>query len=277
VTIRNVEVDHFAGDAVSAGNGWRVEESGFAYDDIGVRIATGGVVQHNDFHDNASYGLFGYATSNVLVQDNEISRSNPSGTSALSGGAKFVKSTDVTFLSNFVHDNAGNGLHCDTDCLRITWDSNEVIGNSGVGILYEKSFQGSIRGNWVEANDASIAGQSLFFGSQIHLNASQGTEINANTVAASVRGTNGVGLNDAARGSGRYGTYAVANDYVHDNNVVMHAGGLTGLVGTAHNPTAANNRFVNNSYVLDSTSGAYFAWVAFPLTWSAWNNLGQDT
>ena len=84
---------------------------------------------------------------------------------------------------------------------------------------------------------------------------------------------------DYDRGSGPYGEYQIANEYIHDNVVVLGPGGDTGLVGSFHAPTSANNRFAGNTYWVDDLAARYFYWGSGrrPLDWGAWKAKQQDT
>jgi hypothetical protein len=192
------------------------------------------------------------------------------------GGGKVLFASYVKFVGNYVHDNWGNGLHCDTDCIHVLFAGNRLTGNSGPGIHYETSYAAVIRDNYVAGNDRAAAGGSLFRGSQIRLLDSSGVEIYGNRVVASVRDTNGIGLVDWPRGGGRFGTFRIANDYVHNNLIALHRGGTSGMVGTAHHPRRLNNRFRRNHYRVARVNGRHFAWGGQPITWRGWRSSGQD-
>ena len=83
-----------------------------------------------------------------------------------------------------------------------------------------------------------------------------------------------ISLVDIDRGSGNYGVLKVANVNVHDN-VIRMTGGNIGLVGR---PSAftANNRFLHNTYYLQSLSGTYFTWQSGNLDKEGWKSVGND-
>ena len=279
VRVRGLTIQHFAGPeaAVAAGNNWVVEGNRIGYNaKIGVRAQDGSTIRGNYVHHNGVFGMAATLHLNGATFSHNVVAFNDTKRDALGGGAKILLSSYDRFLGNYVHDNLGNGLHCDTDCIHIVFAGNRVTGNRGIGIIYEASFAAVMRGNVVAGNDREAAGRSLHFGSQIRLLSSSSVEIYGNRVVASVRGTNGIGLVDVARGSGRFGTYRIAGDYVHDNVVVLGRGGMSGLVGTAHRPRTLNNRFRDNHYHVARVSGGHFAWVTYPMRWRGWRAAGQD-
>jgi parallel beta helix pectate lyase-like protein len=277
IRVRGLTITRFAGtDAIASGNGWIVEGNRVGYNGaIGVRAQNGSTVRGNFIHHNGLYGIAGSPhLSHATFRRNIVAYNNSR--HLYGGGAKIILASRVSFLRNYVHDNWGPGLHCDTDCIHIVFAGNRVTGNRGVGIFYERGFAAVIRNNVVSGNDREVAGRSVFYGSQIHLNDSSGVEVFGNRVAATVRGTNGIGLVDFARGSGRYGTYRIANDYVHDNFIVLRRGGMSGMAGTAHHSRTLNNRFRHNHYRVYRVRGRHFAWVELPIRWRKWRSHGQD-
>jgi hypothetical protein len=278
VKVRGLAVMHFRGPdgAISMGNNWFVEGNRIGPNgDIGVRAQRGGTVRGNYIHHNGVYGLAGALhLSRVEFSHNVVAFNHRKPGSG--GGGKILKASRVKFLGNYVHNNRGHGLQCDTDCIHLVFAGNHVIGNRGIGIFYERGFAAVIRNNVVSGNDGEAAGRSVHWGSQIHLNDSQDVEVYGNRVSASVKGTNGIGLVDVARGRGPHGTYRIANDYIHGNFIAMRGVGMTGLVGNAHRPGIRHNRFRHNRYRVPLVGGKHFAWVKYPLTWRSWRARGQD-
>jgi hypothetical protein len=286
VTVKGFIIKQFVGSAksgagaVKTGNGWQVLNNEIASNGhTAVEPAKATVVSGNYIHDNKQWGITGYAGSGVKVQNNELARNgNRSFGLASTGAIKFMKSTNLTISGNNVHHNVSHAIHCDTDCRYVTYASNTVVANSGVGIFHEMSFDATISNNVVKFNDTDVAGKSLVWGANIFLNDSSNTQIYGNTVESSVAGVlvNGIGLSDRDRGSGPYGVYQIANVSVHDNIIKMHVGAATGLTGNAHNPRTKGNSFVHNTYYVDNVLGGYWSWVTFPLTWSQWRAAKQD-
>jgi hypothetical protein len=178
------------------------------------------------------------------------------------------------FRGNWVHDNTGIGLWIDTNVRNVIFEMNTVENNSSIGIFYETSFGAIIRNNTLRNNASYYAGKSCYWGSQIHVNDSQGVEIYGNTVNSS-NGSNGICAVDGTRTTP--GSSKVANLYVHDNVVKMRLSSTVGLVGrsTAYE-ASANNRFENNTYYVANTSDKSWAWSTYPVAWSPWRGYGND-
>ncbi len=262
--------------AVMAGDNWTLTGNEIADNaQIGLSLGNGAVVRGNFIHHNGRYGFSGGPSTNILIENNEVSFNNtaqyPIGNA---GGSKIHQSSYVTFRANNVHDNYGNGLHADTDNINITYENNTVTNNWGVGIFHENSSTAVIRNNTLSGNDKRIAGQSLFNGADLYLNDSKNTEIYGNTITA---GVHGIGLYDNDRGSGKYGLYEIRNVNVHDNTVTLPAGGMSGMVGGRSTVayTSAGNKFVHNTYYVTSTAAGSWQWNATK-TWSQWRSTGND-
>jgi hypothetical protein len=277
VVIRALSAERFTDSAIILGNNWLVEDSEISYaGGLGLQLQDGATLRDDYFHHNGRRGFGGVDVHNVLVVGNEIAYNNTiHATDGSAGGAKVLMSDGVTFRNNYVHNNYFSGLHCDTDCINFTYEGNVIEGNTGKGLLYEKGYTATIRNNLIAGNDSLFAATTLNFGANLRLNTSMDVEVYGNVIEATVPGTNGISLADYDRGTGPLGTYALANDYVHDN-VIRLLDGQSGLVGKTHDPTHANNRFVANHYYVPALSAQYFAWQAYPLTWKIWRSNGQD-
>ena len=59
---------------------------------------------------------------------------------------------NLTFKSNYVHDNGGPGLWADTNNINTMFDDNKVSNNGGPGIYDEISFNATIMNNTVTSN-----------------------------------------------------------------------------------------------------------------------------
>ena len=170
--------------------------------------------------------------------------------------------------------NITNYIQFDGDNLDTTYEDNKVESNTGPGILHEISYDAVIRHNTLRDNATAAAGKSIWWGADIVLNGSQNVQIYGNRLDSSV---NGISLIDTDRGSGRYGTYKVANTDVHDNVVVLGTGADTGLVGRSSAfQSTANNRFRANTYYVPALIGRSWEWQG-SLTKEEWQRYGQDT
>jgi hypothetical protein len=107
------------------------------------------------------------------------------------------------------------------------------------------------------------------------VNDSQNVEIYGNDVRSTID-TNGICAVDIDRTVG--GSNKVAGLYVHDNVVRMQSSTMSGLVGRAASyDSSANNNFIHNTYYVTDTSQKFWAWSAYPVTWSQWRGYGNDT
>jgi parallel beta-helix repeat protein len=288
VTVKGFLLEYFVGDttavtaAIKAGNRWQVLNNEVAFNaHTALTVATGGLVKGNYIHDNTQWATTGYRVDGTTIQGNEFARNGDVSTFKVpyTGTIKFLFATNLTISGNYIHDNKSHVIHCDTDCRYVTYDGNTVVKNSGIGIFHEDSYDAVISNNVLRNNDYMLAGKSLSWGANIFVNDASNVEVYGNYVESSVPSlsVNGIGLYDYSRGSGEWGVYEIANDSVHDNVIKMHNGGVSGLVGSAHNPTTLNNHFEHNAYYVDDTAGQYWSWVTFPLSWSQWRSKGQDS
>ena len=263
VTIQGFAIGHMVNSwntwprsAIKTGDNWTVANNDIGYNtQIGIEVGTNTLLSNNVIHHNGRYGFAGGPLAGLVVDGNEIAYNNTSRYDAAhdAGGSKIVGSsvgaTQILFTNNYVHDNYGNGLWCDTACKGVTYRGNRVERNLRLGIFHEASDDATISGNIVTRNctDPFVAGKTIAFCSEIGLNDSKNVEIAANTVTATY---NGVGLYDIDRGSGVYGTLMICNDRVHDNAISMPAGGVTGAYSTrnfAPCPTSPAATFTANS------------------------------
>jgi hypothetical protein len=282
VRLSGLVVERFANPAQTApavemGPGWVVDGLE-ARENHGGGIDSGShsVLRNSHIHHQGQLGLGGSGAVGALVEGNRIDHNNTAGYDPAweAGGSKWAAGTQrLTVRGNHVYDNNGPGLWTDGDNVHTTYERNLVEGNLGPGIIHEISYDAVIRDNIVRNNAKAVAGRSIWWGSEIHVNASQRVEVYQNTVTSTV---NGIGLVDSDRGSGRLGAYRVAHVDVHDNVVRMAAGAETGLVGrpTAFEP-AAGNRFRRNTYHVPDPGGEFWQWEG-TLDADGWRDRGQD-
>jgi hypothetical protein len=287
VTVRGFTIEHFLNDwtsgslaSINPGWNWIIKNNEVRYNSqAGVSVNNGSIVQGNNIHHNGRIGITGALVSGVLIESNEIAFNNTGSYYAgHEGGVKFVGgsvgASNLVFRGNRVHDNTGVGLWVDTNVRNVTFEMNTVENNSSIGIFYETSFDAIIRSNTLRNNASEYAGKSCNWGSQIHVNDSQGVEIYGNTVNSS-NGSNGICAVDGDRTTP--GSNKVANLYVHDNVVRMRLSSTVGMVGrsTAYG-NSANNRFAHNTYYVTDKSNKAWAWSTAPIGWRRWHRYGND-
>jgi hypothetical protein len=314
VTVRGFVIQNFATPlqkgAITAygGNDWIIEDNDIVHN-AAAGVATGDNVEvlDNEIEWNTQEGFSAHG-SGGLYDGNEIAYNNDSlGVDPTweAGGGKCWATTAMTFSYNYVHDNGGNGIWCDTNNIFTTIDHNTVVNNYGAGIYDEISYDGSITDNVVEDNGMPSSpggGQRLGYlwdaGIQLRgsgsLSAASPFLISGNTV---VDNYNGIALlqtpNDtfgacntdySAGAEGLYGPCLVQNVLVEDNTISM-AQGASGAVEDGAGAgifTTQNNHFVGNHYTVSGTccTGGYsYGWLAWNdvwPSWAAWQGVGND-
>jgi parallel beta-helix repeat protein len=267
----------FPRTAILAGADWTIDGNEVTNDNQGgVELNSGNVLRNNWLHHNGRYGFSGALLDNILIEDNEIDHNNTGHYDINNdgGGSKIAHSSNVTFRGNNAHDNYGQGLWTDWANIHVIYESNTLVDNYGPGIFHEASADAVIRNNVLRGNGMLAAGHSLWWSADIFLNDSKNTEIYGNVI---IGGVNGIGLVDIDRGSTEFGLLEIANVNVHDNTVMLPAGGATGLVGSrsAAYSSASGNHFENNTYYVTSTGATAWEWNGSQ-TWAAWRGLGND-
>jgi hypothetical protein len=278
VKLAGFAVEKFANPAqrpaIQMGPGWVVDTIDVR-DNHGVGIESGSnsILRNSHIHRQGQLGLTGSGATGALIENNEIDHNNTAGFDWgwEGGGSKWAFTSNLIVRANNVHDNVGPGLWTDGDNIQTTYEANNVTSNVGSGISHEISYDAVIRYNVLKNNATATAGKSIWWGSDIHLNDSQNVEIYGNTTYSLV---NGIGMVDVDRGSGRYGTYRIANNYIHDNDVSMGATARTGLVGRSAAYTS-NNRFAGNHYHLPDLTGYFWQWTSTANRYQ-WQGYGQD-
>jgi hypothetical protein len=171
VTIRGFAMKHSAEDGIVARflDGWTVEENELSYAhsfDLLLNQSSGNVVRNNAIHHGGQGNVSGNEVSLRLV-GNEIYEGNSEAflSSFHAGGVKLTNPHAVTYDSNHVHDNHGNGLWLDvpTGPQSIVVSNNRVHDNDGNGIRSEVTNNADIFGNavwnngWVDEGPGMLA------------------------------------------------------------------------------------------------------------------------
>jgi Right handed beta helix region len=284
VRITGLVVERFANEAqtgaINARADWVVDGNEVRFNH-GIGIHGAKRVVGNRVHHNGQLGIGGDGGRGALVARNEIHHNNYAGfdPSWEAGGAKWVKTVQLTVQDNRVHNNAGPGLWTDTDNVRTVFVENRVADNAGPGIVHETSYEAVIARNVVLRNGVRVPG--WVDGAGILVHSSAPVAVHHNRI---VDNGDGIGLVQTDRGSGRYGPHVLRDVWVHDNEIVMPRGS-TGLVTDTDDPslyTSRNNRFERNTYVLGCNRSP-FAWARSPGAGSfayigkeAWLAAGND-
>ncbi len=284
VTIRRLTIEKFANPAqmgsihnysttARTGRGWIVENNTIRLNHgIGLRVDEGAKVGHNQIHHNGQLGINAQGTG-VLIEHNEIAYNNTRRFDYWweAGGAKFVRTKDLTVRHNHVHHNIGPGLWTDADNLNVRYHENLVEDNYGPGIFHEISYDALIVDNLLKRNGLGIG---WYMGAGILVAASSNVEVTRNQVLSNANGIVGV---HQERGKGPNGLYEIEGLYVHHNHVEMNIGAS----GVAVDPKYTRvrkinrNRFDSNTYVIGRQKQP-FVWLGRPLSKVEWSEAGQD-
>jgi parallel beta-helix repeat protein len=269
-------------------------------------VATGDKVQvlGNLIDHNGQEG-FSAQRNGGLYKDNNIAYNNFNlaiDYNWEAGGGKAWSTDDLTFESNYVHDNGGPGLWADTNNINTTFDHNTVSNNRGPGIYDEISYNATITNNVVVGNGMSSApgkarDQGWGWYAGIQLRASGGLSPSSPLIIAGnkvIDNFNGITLvqspspdacDNTLNGEGLYGPCRIRNVIVENNYITMSQGSTGGLQDGTNNSifTSWNNHWRNNHYCVTSPvdpgygySDGWFAWDNRYLSWSAWQGYGLD-
>jgi parallel beta-helix repeat protein len=253
----------------------------------------GNLIDHNGQEGFSAHGSGG------LYEGNEISYNNYNlkvngGWEA--GGGKAHNTTDLTFKSNYVHNNGGPGLWADTNNIDTTFKDNKVNYNWGAGIYDEISFNAKIIDNTVIGNGMASSpgggdrsGWAWDAGIQLRrsggLSAATPTIISGNIVEDNY---NGISLIESpktdctSKSIAWHGPCDVKNVLVANNWVTMAQGTVGAFQDGAGNAlfTSWDNVFKNNHYCVASSvhpdDGYTFGWFAWKNTWldfSTWQTV----
>jgi hypothetical protein len=256
-------------------DGWVVENNVLRLNHgAGIRTGNRMRVLNNRIVFQGQIGIVG-SGDDILIEGNEIAFNNTQefhwGWEA--GGTKWVRTHNLTVRRNHSHSNAGPGLWTDISNMRSLYEENLVENNANMGIFHEISYDAIIRNNIVRKN--GHADRRWLWGSGILVAGSSNVEIYGNVVEDN---GGGIGAVQQERGEGDYGPYKVRNLNVHGNTIRL----LVGFSGVARDDgddevfsAAANNRFDDNTYFLETPTRSRFAWRGTQ-NWDGWRSFNQD-
>jgi parallel beta-helix repeat protein len=171
VTIKNLTIQNFGAVRTNsdagvvnhdAAAGWTVDGNTIRHNaGAGVMVGNGNFIRGNCLRENGQYGFSAYSpdkVSGITIEHNEIAANNTDDWETLkpgcgcTGGGKFWEVTGAVIRNNWVHDNLSAGLWADTNNTSFTIEGNYISGNMAEGIVYETSYNASIRGNTFARN-----------------------------------------------------------------------------------------------------------------------------
>jgi parallel beta-helix repeat protein len=278
------------------GSGWIIEDNHITRN-AAAGVATGNYVRvlNNLIDHNGQEGFSAHGTGG-LYEGNEISYNNhnlavDAGWEA--GGGKAYDTRNLTFKSNHVHDNGGNGLWADTNNINTVFENNTVSNNWGAGIYDEISFNATIIKNTVTGNGmpwspggGNRQGWAWDAGIQLRrsggLSASHPVIISGNIVKDNYNGISLIQspISDCSEKSiPWYGPCIVQNVLIENNWITMTQGATGAYQDGAGNGifTSRNNVFRNNHYCVasvippnDRYTFDWFGWMNDWLDFNTW-------
>jgi parallel beta-helix repeat protein len=137
------------------GAGWTIQDNHIT-DNAAAGVGTGNnvrvlgnLIDHNGQEGFTAHGNGGLYQDNVIAYNNLSLKISP-GWEA--GGGKAFDTENLTFKSNYVLDNGGNGLWADSNNINTTFEDNTISNNWGAGIYDELSFNAKIINNTITDN-----------------------------------------------------------------------------------------------------------------------------
>ncbi len=188
VTIAGLTIIHF-GSWASAVNtdaavvnravrdGWKILDSRFEENDgVALFLGSHSLVSGSCFIGNGQSGLavpkrgksdFANPIVDVTIQDSAfINNGAEFGTGlncgGCSAGMKFWAATTVTVRNNVVRGNHLQGIWFDNNNADVLIENNQVVDNDGSGIMYESSYNATIRNNTFSGNAVQNGQQHTF-------------------------------------------------------------------------------------------------------------------
>ena len=271
VVIRGLIVEKFATPAQAGaihardGQAWLIEDCVTRLNHgAGVYAGPGTTVQGCELVDNGQHGVLGRG-ADVLVEDNLIARNNYAGFSSgwSAGGAKFVETTGLVVRGNRVEANVGPGLWTDVGAIDTTYEGNEIVDNTGAGILHEISYDALVSDNDITGNGSPELG--WVWGAGIQLANVSNVEVRSNRLEGNV---NGIIATKQDRGA-EFEPCCLTIE----RNVLVDTGrsGVSQDVGD-QGVYDAEIVFRGNEYSGDVVWG----WMDEERSWAEWQDFGND-
>ena len=280
VTIRGAVIEKMGWLGINAtAPGSTIEDCEIRYvQTTGLRlVGNDHVVRRNFIHHNGNTGIQATDGSRLLMEANEVAFNNYLHFGGRpvphhEGGAKFLRTSDVTLRGNYSHHNDGDGWWFDTDNIRVIVEDNVFKANTRYGFFYETSYDAVIRNNVFRRN----ATDPTWNGSHLRITTSKNVEVVGNRFEDS--GWSTLSLDWMDRGMGAYGEHQLTGLFVHDNVFQLS----NGWVGTPYGFDAitaapSNNRFQANRYIVPDVSASWWMWgPGRRIGWAKWNAFGFD-
>lgn len=295
VHIYGLTVEKFSNRAQSGAidgggeDGWTIERSTLRWNHgAGYSASNGSIIMDNTITKNGQLGLHGSGTSNLWVEDNEISYNNYAGFSDgwEAGGFKFATGGDNIYVfNNWSHHNDGPGMWTDYVGTGTIYRGNLVEYNTSMGIEHEISYSALIYDNLIRLN-SSVGGDAWAFGAGIMVQNSSNVEVYNNRVVVGAEAGDGITVVHQNRPTAE-GPRTGTNNYIH-NNEIWHLGsvGQSGIFADCSlcDPSSPfyrqlawdTNVFNFNIYHVPSLSSSRWETNGSAMNWAAFQAAGQE-
>ena len=264
VTIRHLTIEQYATiaqhgaiEAISA-SGWVVVDNNVRFNS-GTGIRTGDLmrVQSNRVSANGQMGIAG-SGANLFIESNEVTGNNTHAFDPAweAGATKFVKTDNLMFVRNCVHDNMGGGIWTDIDNRNASIIGNWSLNNSGAGIGHEISGHAIIADNVSALNGSR---ENSPWASQIIVSGSVDTLVWHNQIHVAPYSGHGIFVVEEGRPNEEKYIHELP-EYVSRGNVIMGNeitySGIAGVSGFYSSrgdalALASANLFENNNIVVN--------------------------
>ena len=249
---------------------------------VGVHGGWGTRIIDNDINDQGQIGISTWRATDVLIEENRISRNNTGRFDQTweAGGVKVVRNVRPVMRRNEVIGNRGKGLWTDADNVESVFELNRVENNTSHGIFHEVSCSARIEGNTARNNGS--------YG--ILISGSPDTEVMTNTLSGNGwagqqsrdRWFGQVVARTVRRGTPRNAAcrWELENIRIHHNHFEVDASTGTlaaGILGSGRQVQGDGVRFYDNVYVLTNGDERLFRVGNRVMDRSAWQSTGQDT
>jgi parallel beta-helix repeat protein len=247
---------------------WTIENNEIVANLFGVVFPSHSMVRNNYIHHNHIGGYLGSYSHSSTFESNEI---------AYNGWEQKVGESDnVTFRSNVIHHNAGDGIWYDSNNTGALIEGNQVHDNGQMGIFYETSGSAIIRNNTIARNRDTA----------VFISTSKNAQIYNNLLDGNFRGITYF-VNCSSVGGGTTIDVDLANNSAHENTIIV--GSESGALASAFSYTlcesaqlaqyqnaSKNLTFSHNTYNVPlPATGRYWLWNGLK-TWIEWQTIGQD-
>jgi hypothetical protein len=310
VTIQNITLEKALNTVIATGNSWKLQDTTIRFaHNFGLLAAAGTqkaafTLNRVNITNNGQYGMSAGNWTNI--QNSELSWGNianyrkrvtvPDSNCGGYFGAGAMKVVHVqglnasvpglTIANSSVHHNIGHGGWDDVGSQFITIQGNHLYANEGAGYSHEIGCDILFTGNEVDHNGFALKNPSSGVAAVVVNDSNNGT-YTGNTIHDNRNGivnlflqaTHVSMLSNPCLGASSDGdtSNATKNNLIQSNQIYYCSTGA-GVGQTDSNLDSAaerNNRFLSNTYHMQSSTGAYWS-NPFAVTWSQWQADGQD-